>query len=399
MVSEKSVAIVGAGVAGITTAYFLGKKGYKIRLFDPNGVAEECSYANGGQLSVCNAEVWNSYSNIAKGIKWLTQPDAPLAFRPDVWSWSKIKWVAGFIGATLTNSYDRNTRKTIEYSLRSRRLMKKLMKETGIDFHHNDCGILHIYKNQKSWDKARRTLDRFKDTKWGRVEAKGNLAKKYNIYSKDIVGATFTKGDSVGDIHTFCKELQYYMEKKFDFKVWPNKIVKNKEMKFLSGKRDHAITLDELKKDYDEVIICAGAYTSFLVPSLNIYPIKGYSITFRGRDAEDAPFTSVLDDDAKIVASPFSNLTFRVAGTAELAEWNQDIRQDRIKPLVDWVRDNTFMDAENYTKWACLRPMTPNMLPIISKVRGMWINSGAGHLGWTMGMALAEKVTNDISKN
>ena len=399
MVSKKSVAIVGAGVAGITTAYFLGKKGYKIRLFDPNGVAEECSYANGGQLSVCNAEVWNSYSNIAKGIKWLTQPDAPLAFRPDVWSWSKIKWVAGFIGATLTNSYDRNTRKTIEYSLRSRRLMKKLMKETGIDFHHNDCGILHIYKNQKSWDKARRTLDRFKDTKWGRVEAKGNLAKKYNIYSKDIVGATFTKGDSVGDIHTFCKELQYYMEKKFDFKVWPNKIVKNKEMKFLSGKRDHAITLDELKKDYDEVIICAGAYTSFLVPSLNIYPIKGYSITFRGRDAEDAPFTSVLDDDAKIVASPFSNLTFRVAGTAELAEWNQDIRQDRIKPLVDWVRDNTFMDAENYTKWACLRPMTPNMLPVISKVKGMWINSGAGHLGWTMGMALAEKVTNDISKN
>ena len=399
MVSKKSVAIVGAGVAGITTAYFLGKKGYKIRLFDPNGVAEECSYANGGQLSVCNAEVWNSYSNIAKGIKWLTQPDAPLAFRPDVWSWSKIKWVAGFIGATLTNSYDRNTRKTIEYSLRSRRLMKKLMKETGIDFHHNDCGILHIYKNQKSWDKARRTLDRFKDTKWGRVEAKGNLAKKYNIYSKDIVGATFTKGDSVGDIHTFCKELQYYMEKKFDFKVWPNKIVKTKEIKLWSGRRDHAITLDELKKDYDEVIICAGAYTSFLVPSLNIYPIKGYSITFRGRDAEDAPFTSVLDDDAKIVASPFSNLTFRVAGTAELAEWNQDIRQDRIKPLVDWVRDNTFMDAENYTKWACLRPMTPNMLPIISKVRGMWINSGAGHLGWTMGMALAEKVTNDISKN
>lgn len=399
MVSKKSVAIVGAGVAGITTAYFLGKKGYKIRLFDPNGVAEECSYANGGQLSVCNAEVWNSYSNIAKGIKWLTQPDAPLAFRPDVWSWSKIKWVAGFIGATLTNSYDRNTRKTIEYSLRSRRLMKKLMKETGIDFHHNDCGILHIYKNQKSWDKARRTLDRFKDTKWGRVEAKGNLAKKYNIYSKDIVGATFTKGDSVGDIHTFCKELQYYMEKKFDFKVWPNKIVKTKEIKLLSGRRDHAITLNELKKDYDEVIICAGAYTSFLVPSLNIYPIKGYSITFRGRDAEDAPFTSVLDDDAKIVASPFSNLTFRVAGTAELAEWNQDIRQDRIKPLVDWVRDNTFMDAENYTKWACLRPMTPNMLPIISKVRGMWINSGAGHLGWTMGMALAEKVTNDISKN
>ena len=232
----KNIAIIGAGITGITTAYQLLERGYTVTVFDKNRYAAmETSFANGGQLSACNAEVWNSYSNIAKGIKWLTQPDAPLAFRPDVWSWSKIKWVAGFIGATLTNSYDRNTRKTIEYSLRSRRLMKKLMKETGIDFHHNDCGILHIYKNQKSWDKARRTLDRFKDTKWGRVEAKGNLAKKYNIYSKDIVGATFTKGDSVGDIHTFCKELQYYMEKKFDFKVWPNKIVKTKEIKLLSN--------------------------------------------------------------------------------------------------------------------------------------------------------------------
>ena len=397
MGSSKSVAIVGAGVAGITTAYFLGKKGYRVRLFDPNGVAEECSYANGGQLSVCNAEVWNSYSNIAKGIKWLTQPDAPLAFRPDVWSWSKIKWVAGFVGATLTNSYDRNTRKTIEYSLRSRRLMKKLMKDTGIDFYHNDCGILHIYKNQKSWDKARRTLDRFKDTKWGRVEAKGNLAKKYNIYSKDIVGATFTKGDSVGDIHAFCRHLSYYMEDNFDYKVYCNKIVKNKEVKHLSGKRDHARTLQELKEQYDEVVICAGAYTSALLPSLNIYPIKGYSITFRGAEAEDAPFTSILDDDAKIVASPFTNLTFRVAGTAELADWNHDIREDRIKPLVDWVHNNTFMDAEKYTRWACLRPMTPNMLPVISKVQGMWVNSGAGHLGWTMGMALAERLSNDLS--
>lgn len=399
MGNPKSIAIVGAGVAGITTAYFLGRKGYKVRLHDPNGVAEECSYANGGQLSVCNAEVWNTYDNIVKGIKWLTQPDAPLAFRPDVWSWSKIKWVAGFIGATLTNSYDRNTRKTIEYSLRSRRLMKKLIKDTGIDFHHNDCGILHIYKNQKSWDKARKTLDRFKDTKWGRVEAKGNLAKKYNIYSKDIVGATFTKGDSVGDIHTFCRHLSYYMEDNFDYKVYCNKIVKNKEVKYLSGKRDHARTLHELKEQYDEVIICAGAYTSMLLPDLNIYPIKGYSITFKGREAEDAPFTSILDDDAKIVASPFNNLTFRVAGTAELADWNHDIREDRIKPLVDWVHNNTFMDAEKYTKWACLRPMTPNMLPVISKVQGMWINSGAGHLGWTMGMALAEKVTNDIFKS
>tara|TARA_B100000941_G_scaffold1824_1_gene1146 strand:- start:825 stop:2015 length:1191 start_codon:yes stop_codon:yes gene_type:complete len=396
LVSKKSVAIVGAGIAGLTTAYFLAKKDYKITVFDPEGIATQCSYANGGQLSVCNAETWNTYSNLIKGIKWMSKNDAPLAFRNDIWSWDKFRWVVGFVGATITNSYDYNTRKTIEWSLRSRRLYKKLIKELNIDFHQKDCGILHIYKNKKSWYKAQKTLERFKDTGWGRVVKKGNLLK-YKIKTKEIVGATFTKGDSVGDIHTFCKELSNYLYNNYDYRIHVNKIVANKEIKYLSGRRDHAKTVNELKEEFDEVIICAGAYTSFILPHLNIYPIKGYSVTYH--EEHDMPTTSILDDDAKIVASPFSNNVFRVAGTAELAGWNHDIRMDRIKPLRRWVRKNTFVKDSRPENWACLRPMTPNMMPIITKTKGVWVNSGAGHLGWTMGMALAEKVTNDIFKS
>ena len=396
MVSKKSVAIVGAGIAGLTTAYFLAKKDYKITVFDPEGIATQCSYANGGQLSVCNAETWNTYSNLIKGIKWMSRNDAPLAFRNDIWSWDKFRWVVGFVGATITNSYDYNTRKTIEWSLRSRRLYKKLIKELNIDFHQKDCGILHIYKNEKSWYKAQKTLERFKDTGWGRVVKKGNLLK-YKIKTKEIVGATFTKGDSVGDIHTFCKELSNYLYNNYDYRIHVNKIVANKEIKYLCGKRDHAKTIDELKEQFDEVVICAGAYTPFILPHLNIYPIKGYSVTYH--EEHDMPTTSILDDDAKIVASPFSNNAFRVAGTAELAGWNHDIRMDRIKPLRRWVRKNTFVKDSRPENWACLRPMTPNMMPIVTKTKGVWVNSGAGHLGWTMGMALAEKVTNDIFKS
>ena len=396
MVGKKSVAIVGAGIAGLTTAYFLAKKDYKITVFDPEGIATQCSYANGGQLSVCNAETWNTYSNLIKGIKWMSKNDAPLAFRNDIWSWDKFRWVVGFVGATITNSYDYNTRKTIEWSLRSRRLYKKLIKELNIDFHQKDCGILHIYKNEKSWYKAQKTLERFKDTGWGRVVKKGNLLK-YKIKTKEIVGATFTKGDSVGDIHTFCKELSNYLYNNYDYRIHVNKIVANKEVKYLSGKRDHAKTIDELKEEFDEVVICAGAYTPFILPHLNIYPIKGYSVTYH--EEHDMPTTSILDDDAKIVASPFANNVFRVAGTAELAGWNHDIRMDRIKPLRRWVRKNTFVKDSRPENWACLRPMTPNMMPIVTKTKGVWVNSGAGHLGWTMGMALAEKVTNDIFKS
>ncbi len=396
MVGKKSVAIVGGGIAGVTTAYFLAQRDYKIRLFDPEGIAEQCSYANGGQLSVCNAETWNTYSNLIKGIKWMSKKDAPLAFRNDVWSWEKFRWVVGFIGATITNSYDYNTRKTIEWSLRSRRLYKKLIKELGVDFNQKDCGILHIYKNKKSWYKAQKTLERFKDTGWGRVIKKGNLLK-YKIKTKEIIGATFTKGDSVGDIHTFCRQLSNYLYHNFDYRIQVNKIVANKEMKYLSGRRDYAKTISELKKEFDEVVICAGAYTPFLLPHLNIYPIKGYSVTYHHE--QDMPTTSVLDDDAKIVASPFSNGVFRVAGTAELAGWNHDVRVERIEPLRKWVRQNTFVDDNEPDTWACLRPMTPNMMPIITKTKGVWVNSGAGHLGWTMGMALAEKVTNNIFKD
>ena len=108
------------------------------------------------------------------------------------------------------------------------------------------------------------------------------------------------------------------------------------------------------------------------------------------------PTTSVLDDDVKIVASSFTNNKFRVAGTAELAGWDDSVRFDRIKPLRKWVRNNTFVEDTRPDMWACLRPMTPNMLPVTGRVNGVWVNSGAGHLGWTMGLALAEKLAKEI---
>mgnify|MGYP002005677069 CR=1 FL=1 len=130
--------------------------------------------------------------------------------------------------------------------------------------------------------------------------------------------------------------------------------------------------------------------------NLQIYPVKGYSITINN-PGKNAPYISLLDDQSKIVTSRLGKGRLRIAGTAELNGYNLDIIQNRVRPLIKWcTRMFPKINTDDIKPWAGLRPMTPNMLPVVGKVKGLWVNSGAGHLGWTMGMALAEKLTKDI---
>ncbi len=383
------VAIVGTGVAGLTTAYFLVKKGYEVDLFDRNKlVASECSYANGGQISVCNAEVWNTWDNIIHGLSWLRKADAPLSLRLDVLGWNKIKWLASFIGTTALGRYEKNTRKTIEYCLRSRELLLELEDEINIQYNQQKCGIVHVYRNGASYKHALENNKKFADTGWNVQDIDVSLIK--GIKTTNMVGATLAPDDFVGDINLFCRELMHHLQTNYPVSRYKNNVTRKQT------KETGNTGLNTLKRDYDEVVIAAGADTAKLVPGTGIYPVKGYSITIKDSESV-APDYSILDNDFKIVSSTFGN-KLRVAGTAELAGYNTNIREKRLNPLLKWTKDITYVEPENYTSWACLRPMTPNMLPIVKKdwKHGVWINSGAGHLGWTMGMALAEKISEKI---
>ena len=375
------IAVIGAGIAGITAAYYLSRAGHSVAVYEEElGPAQKTSYANGGQISVSNSEVWTTWSNVFKGIKWLGNKDAPLLISrngltsdPD-----KIKWLIKFLYYTATNSYERNTAETIRMGLESRDLYREIMLNEGIQFDQSDSGILHFYKDRSYWSSAINAKYIYEDNGcgWNLLTPTDVVELDPALYNiQDIIGGAWTPSDFTGDIYKFCTELEKILIKKY-------------KVQFFYGKNiDDVKTIDH----YHKIVVANGVGSVKLSRSIGdnlpIYPVKGYSITINGVDPEYLPRISLLDDQAKIVTSTLGN-RFRVAGTAELAGENYDIRQERITPLLKWVRANfPNIDTSDYTSWACLRPMTPNMMPIVKqsqKNSKVYYHTGHGHLGWTL---------------
>ena len=222
-----------------------------------------------------------------------------------------------------------------------------------------------------------------------------------------IVGGIYTKSDASGDIHKFCINLEKVLIEKYGITSLTDTdvthVTKQRDKIVLTSRNANVIN----NYEFDNVVICAGVNTqrfaNMLGDSMNVYPVKGYSVTIDLKDESSklgAPMVSLIDQPVKIVASRLGN-KFRVAGTAELAGINTDIRQDRIRPLLKWVKEFfPEVSTETYTPWAGLRPMTPNMMPLTheSKMSGVFYHAGHGHLGWTLSAATAEMVADKIEK-
>ncbi len=388
----KNIAVIGSGITGVLAAYYLARAGNRVTVLEQESYpAMRTSYANGGQVSVSNSEVWTTWSNVRKGFKWMLQKDAPLLIRPTP-SWSKIKWMTKFLWHTFNEEYGRNTSETIQLGLESRQLYKSIIQEEGLEFDQSFCGILHFYKDQKYFQSAQEVKELYNvnGCEW-------NILTPLQTQSIDpalsdileIVGGAWTPSDWTGDIHKFCIELSRVLTEKY-----------NVEFMFDTN-IDKTLTKD-LLEEFDNIVVSSGVgsvkIAEYFGDSLPIYPVKGYSITInvKPEDMKYVPKVSLLDDQAKIVTSTLGN-RFRVAGTAELAGENYDIRRDRIEPLINWVQENfPNIDASNYSSWACLRPMTPNMMPIIRQSgsnKKVFYHTGHGHLGWTLSPATAKNLS------
>jgi D-amino-acid dehydrogenase len=391
----RKIAIVGAGITGLISAYYLAKAGNKVTVFDEQRhPAMKCSYANGGQISVSNSEVWTTWSNVVKGAKWLFKKDAPLLIRPDL-NWDKIVWLTKFLYHTAKNDYERNTIETIKLGLESRELYKQIIQEEQLNFDHSPCGILHIYKNQKYFDAAKKAQKIYENNgcEWRILNSDEVHALDHSLHLvKDIVGGVYTQDDSTGDIHKFCIELEKVLREKY-------------QVHFQYNYKIEEFTDIENYDYFDKLVLSNGVgalkLSKILGEKILVYPVKGYSITIdiNEDNKKYAPFVSLLDDQAKIVTSRLNN-RLRIAGTAEITNENYDVRYDRIKPLLNWCNSNfPELDTANYSVWACLRPMTPNMMPIVRKSRArdmVYYHTGHGHLGWTVSPATAKQLAEMI---
>jgi D-amino-acid dehydrogenase len=402
----KSIAIIGGGITGVTTAYALAKRGFDVTLFERHRYAAmETSFANGGQLSASNAEVWTHWSTILKGLKWMLKSDAPLLVNPAP-TWHKLSWFAEFIAAM--PHYERNTVETARMAVAAREHLFAWAAEEGIDFDHKREGILHIYRDKKGFDHAGKVSE---------LLAKGGLPR-HAVTPEEMkaieptlagtyYGGYFTQSDSTGDIHKFTHGLAAAAGRLGVHTLYGQdvqSVQSNGQQAVITVAQEDATPSVHT---FDGVVVCAGVasrdFAAQLGDRVNIYPVKGYSITVNLTDEQSqmgAPNVSLLDDETKLVTSRLGVDRFRVAGTAEFNGVDRDIRADRIRPLIAWV-EQCFprINTRSVVPWAGLRPMMPNMMPRVGKgtAPNVFYNTGHGHLGWTLSAVTADMLGQVVS--
>jgi D-amino-acid dehydrogenase len=407
--SNAHIVVIGAGITGVTTAYALLRQGYSVTVIDRHPYPSmETSYANGGQLSASNGEVWNSWGTIAKGLRWMFQAQAPLLLNP-AFSFHKYSWLGEFVAGI--RNYRPNTIETVRLAITARKLLFEIADREQINFDLEKRGILHLYHDKQSFAAAAKSnellreggLERFAVTDAEIRSIEPTLNSKFH-------GGFFTPSDATGDICKFTRGLADACTRQGATFQLSSTVTAIEDKGSLLVRTTHSETGEELRPiPANAVVVCAGVasrhFAQLLGDRINIYPVKGYSITVCLDDPVSqsaAPTVSLLDEAAKIVTSRLGRDRFRVAGTAEFNGDNRDIRADRIEPLVRWSR-RLFpkMSTATVIPWAGLRPMTPSMMPRVGRGKrpGIYYNTGHGHLGWTLSAATAATISQVVNRD
>ncbi len=406
------VVVLGAGIIGISTAWYLLEQGHEVTVVDRQpDAALETSFANGAQISVSFCEPWANAGAPFKVAKWLLRDDSPLLFRPSL---DPKQWIWGlsFLTQCSDAAFERNVEQLVQLGRYSHESLKALVSQTGIEYERLERGILHFFSSQADFEAGaagaeimrRHGVDR-------RVLGRDEVLKiepALAAFGRNIHGGTFTPSDESGDAKVFTQKLAQLCQQRGATFLYEHDILQLSR----SGQQIDAVQIADVRSGKkrelraDAFVAAMGSYTPALVKPLgeflNIYPAKGYSATLKLKKPEQASVVSLLDDTRKIAISRLGD-SIRIAGTAELCGFDSDLNRPtsrtrcealvkRYEELFPGVAD---LSETNY--WTGLRPSTPTNIPYIGrskKASNLWLNAGHGTLGWTHGAgsghALAE---------
>ncbi len=387
------VLVLGAGVIGVTTAYYLRRAGFAVRVIDRRpGPAMETSFANGGQISATHATPWASPETLRRMVDWLGREDAPLVFhlRADP---ALLSWGLRFLANCSSGRMRRNTARTLRLALYSRACLREVRKETGIAYDHATRGILHLCRTRRDLDRALAETEvmnamgcrRTPLTTGGCRDVEPALSSA----PEPLAGGIFSPEDETGDAYLFTSRLarrcaEMGVEFRFGVSVQGLRT---------EGDRVLGVETEAGTEVADGYVAALGSYTPALLRPhrirLPVYPAKGYSATIPVDGG--APEVGVIDDSRKIVYSRLGN-RLRVAGTAELAGWDADVDRPKSRRRARAILETAkrqFPTAGHRPPtlfWAGLRPQTPDHAPVIGRAPlcNLFLNTGHGTLGWTM---------------
>jgi D-amino-acid dehydrogenase len=403
------VIVLGAGLLGVTSAYFLRQHGHDVTVVDRQATpAAETSFANGGQISVSHAEPWANPSAPLKVLKWLGQEDAPLLFRlrADLRQWL---WGLAFMRECTPARTRHNIRQIVRLGLYSRSVLQQLRRERDIHYDERTQGILHFYTSEKEFAGAEAPTRLMRELGCDRriVSADEAVAIEPALCGirHKLVGATYTADDESGDANRFARELVKHCEADGVRFLMSHTVTALREA---GGQIDHVEATDPegrfQRLRADAYVLALGSYSPLYARPLGIrlpiYPAKGYSVTMPVKDAALAYQVSLTDDEYKLVFSRLGE-RLRIAGTAELNAYDRDLNRVRCEAIVRRVEElfPGAGDTERAQFWTGLRPATPSNVPMIGRSRlpNLYLNTGHGTLGWTHACGSGKSIARIIS--
>jgi D-amino-acid dehydrogenase len=403
------VIVLGAGLLGTTSAYYLRQLGHDVTVVDRQATpAAETSFANGGQISVSHAEPWANPGAPAKLLKWLGQEDAPLLFRlrADLRQWL---WGLQFLRECTPARTRHNIEQIVRLGTYSRTELQALRAARGIEYDQRTQGILHFYTSQKEFDAAEAPARQMRELGCDRRVVSADEAVRLEPalahIRPQLAGATYTAEDESGDANRFARELVKRCEEDGVRFLMSHTVT---ALRTVGGAMDHVEATDAegrfQRLKADAYVLAMGSlspvYAKTLGISLPIYPAKGYSVTMPVKDAAKAHQVSLTDDEFKLVFSRLGD-RLRIAGTAELNGYDRDLNRVRCEAIVRRVEE-LFPGAGDTTQaqfWTGLRPATPSNVPLIggSRVKGLFLNTGHGTLGWTHACGSGKSIARIVS--